>query len=52
MKKEPEKPGKDQTPIVTLEQKLQETNMKIEVLEYPDKNAKAKAYFKSKGFKL
>ncbi|UWV92276.1 Vmc-like lipoprotein signal peptide domain-containing protein [Mycoplasmopsis cynos] len=42
MKKEPEKPGKDQTPIVTLEQKLQETNMKIEVLYYPDKNAKAK----------
>ncbi|UWV80332.1 hypothetical protein RRG46_02630 [Mycoplasmopsis cynos] len=53
MKKEPEKPGKDQTPLVTLEQKLQETNMKIEVLGYPDKNAKAKATLKAKasGFK-
>ncbi|WP_322961829.1 hypothetical protein RRG51_02835 [Mycoplasmopsis cynos] len=48
MKKEPEKPGKDQTPLVTLEQKLQETNMKIEVLGYPDKNAKAKDTLKAK----
>ncbi|WAM03159.1 hypothetical protein ONA24_05230 [Mycoplasmopsis cynos] len=42
MNKEPKKPGNDQNPPVTLEQKLQKTNMKIEVLEYPDKNAKAK----------
>ncbi|WAM07262.1 hypothetical protein ONA23_02180 [Mycoplasmopsis cynos] len=42
MNKEPKKPGNDQNPPVTLEQKLQKTNMKIEVLSYPDKNAKAK----------
>ncbi|UWV94421.1 hypothetical protein NW062_05335 [Mycoplasmopsis cynos] len=42
MNKEPKKPGNDQNPPVTLEQKLQKTNMKIEVLYYPDKNAKAK----------
>ncbi|WP_322959377.1 hypothetical protein RRG53_01420 [Mycoplasmopsis cynos] len=42
MNKEPKKPGNDQNPPVTLEQKLQKTNMKIEVLGYPDKNAKAK----------
>ncbi|UWV92838.1 hypothetical protein [Mycoplasmopsis cynos] len=43
MNKEPKKPGNDQNPPVTLEQKLQKTNMKIEVLKIcPDKNAKAK----------
>ncbi|MCU9933190.1 hypothetical protein NWQ33_04845 [Mycoplasmopsis cynos] len=48
MKKEPEKPGKDQTPPVTLEQKLQQINNKIELLTYPSKTAKAKATLKTK----
>ncbi|UWV81666.1 hypothetical protein [Mycoplasmopsis cynos] len=48
MKKEPEKPGKDQTPPVTLEQKLQQINNKIELLTYPSKTAKAKVTLKTK----
>ncbi|UWV82163.1 hypothetical protein [Mycoplasmopsis cynos] len=51
MNKEPKKPGNDQNPPVTLEQKLQKTNMKIEVLFVQIKTQKQN-YFKSKRFKL
>ncbi|UWV83409.1 hypothetical protein [Mycoplasmopsis cynos] len=51
MNKEPKKPGNDQNPPVTLEQKLQKTNMKIEVFTIQIKMQKQN-YFRNKSFKL